>query len=464
MRTALCWLRRDLRLSDHTALAEATRWADRVAVVFVFDRNILDALEDRDDRRVSFIHASLAEIDRKLRERGSALVSVYGDPVEEIPRLVRELEAEAVFAAHDDDPYALARERAVGERCDLRTFKDHVVFERQEVLSQAGGVLKVYTPYMKAWRAQFSRADAEERSPDLTRLWPGIPGRLIPLAEMGFEETLTWLPAGEDAARERLGQFRSRLAAYGEERDFPALKSTSALSVHLRFGTISIRECVRVAMENPSPGSEKWWNELIWREFYHMILSNFPHVVGSAFKPEFDDIEWPGLDEHFEAWCGGRTGYPIVDAAMRCLNATGWMHNRLRMVCASFLVKDLLIDWRRGEAYFARQLLDFDLAQNNGGWQWAASTGVDAQPHFRIFNPILQSRKFDAQGTFIRQWCPELAGLSDEAIHAPWELPLFEQLAAGCEVGRDYPLPIVDHAVQREIALRILAQAASSKG
>lgn len=465
--SALCWMRRDLRLSDHRALAEATARADRVAVVFVYDRVILDALADRDDRRVTFIHRSLAEVDAGLRQAGSRLLTLKGDPVEEIPRLARELGAQAVFTNRDAEPYALQRDGAVADRLDqagisFETFKDHVVFEGHEVQSQGGVPFRVFTPYMRAWRARLQPSDLAECGVDVNRFWPvgHLPnGRSHTLEEVGFAPSELWLEPGQEAASARLARFLEGVEHYGSQRDFPALDGTSGLSVHLRFGTISIRECFRAVAADPRPGAQKWMDELIWREFYQMILSQFPHVVDHAFRPEFDGIEWPGEPEHLRAWEAGQTGYPLVDAAMRCLVATGWMHNRLRMVCASFLVKDLLNDWRLGERFFARYLLDFDLAQNNGGWQWAASTGVDAQPHFRIFNPVLQSKKFDPGGAFIRRWCPELAGLSDEHVHWPHDGALMEQLVAGCEMGRDYPHPIVDHARQRERALRLLGEA-----
>lgn len=464
MQRAICWLRRDLRLSDHAALAAATSAAERVALVFVFDRNILDALEDRDDRRVTFIHQSLQEIDEKLRPLGSHLVVAHGDPVEEIPRIAREFEAEMVFAGRDYDPYATRRDAEVGRRlaaggARLSEVRDIVIFEPNELRTQAGTPFTVFTPFMKAWRKAFEPERAGAHDPDLSRLAPSdhlSPGIEWSLPNIGFGPASLWLEPGESGAKTALQAFLPRLSAYAENRNFPAMEATSGLSVHLRFGTVSIRECVRLAFGDSSEGAQSWLNELIWREFYQMILAEFPHVVGRAFKPEYDAIEWPGTEEHFIAWCEGRTGYPIVDAAMRCLNETGWMHNRLRMIVASFLVKDLLVDWRKGEAYFARRLLDFELASNNGGWQWSASTGCDAQPYFRIFNPWLQSVKFDGDGAFIRKWCPELAGYSNEAIHAPSRVSEFDQLAAGCRIGENYPSPLVDHDLQKGLALRLL--------
>jgi len=252
-----------------------------------------------------------------------------------------------------------------------------------------------------------------------------------------------------------LQRFARKLPHYKTLRDYPGEAGVSGLSVHLRFGTISIREAVTLALSQQNEGAECWLNELIWREFYQQLLWHFPNVAGESFKPEYRQLQFPGETAWFEAWCEGRTGYPIVDAAMRQLNQTGYMHNRLRMIVASFLVKDLLIDWRRGEAYFAAKLMDFDLAANNGGWQWAASTGCDAQPYFRIFNPVTQSEKFDPEGRFIRRYLPELAALDNKAIHAPWQA---KQLPAGFRLGTDYPVPIVDHAVQRERALQLFGK------
>ena len=451
MKRALVWLRRDLRLSDHSALAAATGVASEVAVAFVFDRNILDKLEDRDDRRVTFIHQSLQELDSALKSRGSSLIVLHGDPVQEIPRLAKSLDADAVFAAQDHEPYALKRDATVGQSLDLRLLKDQVVLEAQEI----GQPYKVFTPYFRAWQAALDvHRDLEDRQPDLSKLMPAaqLPQQSWSLNQLGFQETDLWLEAGEKAAHERLRNFRQHVAAYGDERDFPALEATSGLSVHLRFGTISIRECVRQAYEAGDSG-RKWFSELVWREFYQSILQNFPHVVQQTFQPAYRDIEWVGNPEHFAAWKEGRTGYPLVDAGIRCFNATGWMHNRLRMVVASFLTKDLLLDYRSGEAYFARKLLDFDLASNNGGWQWAASVGCDAQPYFRIFNPVLQSLKFDPDGAFIHRWIPELLNLRGKSLHAPWEASPFELLEAGVELGKNYPERLVDHQVQKELAL-----------
>ncbi len=461
---ALVWIRRDIRLQDHVALAAATWQAESVAVVFVLDRVILDALQDRDDRRMTFIYESLRELDQNLKAAGSHLIVLHGDPTVEIPKLCEELGADGLFFNEDVEPYALVRDAAVRQKVGIpvHSFKDHVIFIRDEILNGSGEPFRVYTPYSKAWKAAVRPHHFASHDPDLSRLAPSetLPQHLLrTIQETGFEPNSLWLPPGESGAQARLEQFLPKLPRYGADRDRFDIDGTSGMSVHLRHGTISVRECFRAAIGNQSieePISQKWFNELIWREFYHMILSQFPHVSEGAFKQELDQIEWPGDDEAFAKWAAGQTGYPVVDAAMRCFNATGWMHNRLRMVVAMFLTKDLLVHWKRGEEYFARYLLDFDLAQNNGGWQWSASTGVDSQPYFRIFNPFLQSVKFDPEAEFVAKWCPELAAFPVELRHWPHEAGLFDQEAANCILGRDYPHPIVNHRDQKEKAMALL--------
>ncbi len=465
---SIVWLRRDLRLADNTALAEACSRSGRVIPVFVFDATILDKLDNPDDRRLSFIHASLQELKAGLRQLGSDLVVLRGDPVNLIPEFAEHSGAAAVFVNRDYEPYAKRRDAAVVHALlaagrEFHAFRDQVLFEGDELVTGAGAPYRVFTPYSKAWLKRFDEissggpSPAAEQRADLSRLAPAsiIPDPLLlpSLVELGFRDAHLWLEAGEKAARLRLGDFLPRMSRYADDRDFPSVHGTSGLSVHLRFGTISIRELVRHAMQDASNDARVWLNELIWREFYHMILDQFPHVASGPFRREYDHLLWPGREEHFHAWCEGRTGYPLVDAAMRHFNATGWMHNRLRMVVAMFLTKDLLLDWRWGEAYFARHLLDFDLAANNGGWQWSASTGVDAAPYFRVFNPVLQSRRFDPDGTFIREQLPELRGFSDKLIHWPHDADMFTQREAQCVLGEDYPHPIVDHAVQKEKAI-----------
>ncbi len=474
---ALVWLRRDLRADDHAALYHALRAARQVWCVFVFDRDILDPLP-RSDRRVEFIRDSLLGVDAELAALGAAhgtegvgLIVHHGRPHELLPRLARELHVQAVYASHDDEPAALARDARVrGLLAEagvaLHTVKDHVVFERSEVLTGAGGPFSVFTPYKNAWLRKcepyYLKAwPVAKHAAALAPRPPGQPG--VPALEaLGFQKTnlhTLRLPSGPAGAQELLDDFLARIDRYHDTRDFPAVKGPSYLSTHLRFGTVSVRRLAREALQRAQAGSrgaEVWLSELIWRDFYHQVLHHHPRVVQHAFKPAYDRIRWEHgehADALFAAWCEGRTGYPLVDAAMLQLAQTGYMHNRLRMVVASFLTKDLGLDWRRGEAWFALHLNDFDLAANNGGWQWAASSGCDAQPYFRIFNPVSQSEKFDPEGRFIRRYLPQLAKLPDALIHAPWQARPVDLAAAGVRLGLDYPEPVVDHAAAREKTL-----------
>ena len=463
-RMALVWLRRDLRLDDHAALYHALKHSEAAAPVFVFDAAILDALPC-DDRRVDFIHQSVAALKAELNVLGGDLLVRHGLPVDEIPRLAAELGADAVFCNRDYEPAARERDAVVARRLSERGIafhdsKDQVIFETDEVLTGAGKPFSVFTPYKNAWLKKLTpfHLQAYPVRRYLAALMPREPEPMPSLADIGFQSSdLTSLPIqpGAAGAEALFADFAGRIERYKTQRDFPGVKGVSYLSVHLRFGTISIRQLAAYAWHDGGEGAMTWLSELIWRDFYQQVLWHRPDVVEHAFKPEYDALPFPNDPEWFDAWREGRTGYPLVDAAMRQLNRSGYMHNRLRMVAASFLVKDLLIDWRWGERYFAERLLDFDLAANNGGWQWAASTGCDAQPYFRIFNPVSQSEKFDPDGRFIRRYAPELARLPDKLIHAPW-LAKPEQLAdAGVRLGRDYPLPTVDHAVQRELALAL---------
>lgn len=463
---ALVWFRRDLRDVDHAALSHALAEFKRVFCAFVFDSEILDALPVRADRRVEFIRESLVELDAHLRKRGGGLLVRHGFAGVEIPRLAHQLAVAAVFCNRDYEPQAIARDAAVAHALEaqgvtLRSFKDQVIFERREVVTGSGKAFSVFTPYRNAWIRHLSPRDlAPHLCEARGRLAAPPESSAVPtLAQIGFELSNLHdlkLPCGMRGALQLFDDFLSRIDGYHERRDFPALKGPSYLSVHLRFGTIAIRALAREAharMLHGSKGAEVWLNELVWRDFYHMILALNPHVVGAAYRPEYDAVKFDQRADWLAAWCEGRTGYPLVDAAMRQLNTTGYMHNRLRMVAASFLVKDLGIDWRLGEAWFARQLNDFDLAANNGGWQWAASTGCDSQPYFRIFNPVTQSEKFDAAGEFIRRYLPELMKVPARHIHAPWLMSAPEQLAARCVIGRDYPAPLVDHAEARKRTL-----------
>lgn len=474
---SLVWFRRDLRSFDHAALYQALKHASACYCVFVFDHNILKHLPKR-DRRVQFIYQSILELRQELEKLGGGLIVRYGDPVEEIPRLAAQLEVNAVYVNRDYEPTAKTRDQAVSTslasfNCDFISCKDQVIFEMDEVLSLAEKPFSVFTPYKNAWLKKLASETAGE--PDFYfKAYPvekyaahfaqHTELSLPSMVDMGFEtlsaEELK-LQGGMAAGAELLDDFLSRIDQYGDARDFPAIKGPSYLSVHLRFGTVSIRYLVSQAIRhtrtaNSSLGASVWLSELIWRDFYFMILHHHPRVVSQSFKPEYDAIQWEN-DAHaqvlFQAWCDGKTGYPLVDAAMLQLNQTGYMHNRLRMVVASFLVKDLGIDWRWGEAYFALHLNDFDLSANNGGWQWAASTGCDAQPYFRIFNPITQSEKFDSEGKFIRRYLPQLSGLNARHIHAPWKLTPIELKGANLALGIDYPYPIIEHDVARKKTL-----------
>ncbi|MDM7943155.1 MAG: deoxyribodipyrimidine photo-lyase [Hydrogenophaga sp.] len=478
----LMWFRRDLRAEDNAALHHALKVCRQVWCVFVFDTDILDALLERGlvaDRRVEFIRESLVELDASLRalgrDNGTAgvgLIVLHGPAIQRVTALAQQLAVQAVFANHDDEPAALARDAQVlGALAHagimLHSHKDHVVFERREVLTQAGHAFGVFTPYKNAWLkaltpSQLKPHAVAAHAGTLASVPEALARPMPTLADLGFETTNLGqlpLPTGTSGAHRLFEDFVERIERYDETRNFPAVKGPSYLSVHLRFGTISIRHLASVAYQmhlQGLSGASTWLSELIWRDFYHQVMANFPHVVEKAFKPEYDHIRFDHgkqARELFAAWCEGRTGYPLVDAAMHQINQTGYMHNRLRMVVASFLVKDLGIHWQWGERYFADKLIDFDLAANNGGWQWASSSGCDAQPYFRIFNPVSQSEKFDPQARFIRRYVPELAGLPDAAIHAPWRANEIELLGAGVELGRTYPHPVVDHAVAREQTL-----------
>jgi len=466
--SSLCWFRRDLRAHDHAALYAALKASRRVRCVFAFDTEILERLPARRDRRVEFIRESVGELDGALRALGGGLTVLHGPARAEIPRVAARLGAEAVYANHDYEPAAVERDRAVAAALAqsgiaFHTRKDQVIFEKDEVMTGGGTPFTVFTPYKNAW---LKKLDAFYLKPYPVERYRSALApatcTLPTLEQLGFAETNLReldLPPGVTGARRLFAAFRRRMGRYHERRDFPALKGPSYLSVHLRFGTISVREAARAALAAGNRGAETWLSELIWRDFYQMILHHHPHVVEQSFRREYRALRYPGQDEHYRAWCEGRTGYPLVDAAMRQLNRTGYMHNRLRMVAASFLVKDLLVDWRRGERYFADNLNDYDLAANNGGWQWAASTGCDAQPYFRIFNPVTQSQKFDPQGAFIRKYLPELAGCDARAIHAPWLMDAQAQKEAGVVIGRDYPAPVVDHDAQRKRALELYGRA-----
>ncbi len=396
------WFRRDLRLHDNAALHHALKSGIPVLPIFIFDREILDKLEDQKDLRVQFIHQELAAIREKLKAQGSDLAVYYGDPKEIWKFILKQYSVAEVYANRDYEPYAKERDGAIKKLLkesdiELKLYKDHIIFEPKEILKDDGTPYVVYTPYSKKWLAKYTSDQVKPFPIELHRSnFFGFQAHAMPsLDAMGFEATdFTYPDRSIDI---------SLVEDYGEKRDYPAKNGTSRLSMHLRFGTVSIRELTKIAKAH----GKFWLNELIWRNFYQMIIAHFPERIENSFKEKYDRIPWRKDEAAYRAWCEGRTGYPIVDAGMRELNATGFMHNRVRMVVASFLTKHLLIDWRLGEAYFAQKLLDFELASNNGGWQWASGSGCDAAPYFRVFNPELQTKKFDPNHVYIRKWVPE---------------------------------------------------------
>ena len=455
---AIHWFRSDLRIADNVALADACRRADALAPAFVMDDALLKAHRDAHPR-LRFLHACLHDLAAALEAAGSRLIVLHGAPHRCLPALARACKASLVTWNRDYGPYAKHRDRAVRDALErdgveVRTYKDRVVFEGGEIRAVHGGIYTVYKHFRRAWWRRF-QADAPRPAPA-----PALPGE-IPEAPAdalreprgrGLRADTTGIPRGGAApARERLDAFLGGAAhRYHLDRDRPAVAGTSRLSPYLRFGAISVRECVRAGLalaaaeSAAEEGVRTWIDELVWREFYHAILDAHPRVLDGAFREAGDALEWDDDADRLQAWQAGMTGYPIVDAGMRELAATGWMHNRVRMIVASFLTKDLHIDWRTGERWFMRRLVDSDPASNNGGWQWAASTGADAQPYFRIFNPTAQGERFDPGGEYVRRWVPELEGLAGKAVHRPWTAPL---------ESRAYPAPIVDHSRERAVAL-----------
>ena len=428
---SIFWFRRDLRLSDNAGLYHALKNGKKVLPIFIFDSEILSKLENKADTRVQFIHQQLLAIKNQLNEIGSDLLVLHGSPIDSWKKLIQDFNIESVFTNHDYEPYAHKRDLIIKELLkendiDFLTFKDQVIFEKDEILTQQSKPYTIFTPYSKAWKAKlndfFIKPYPTEKY--FHQFIKDVKFKITTLEQIGFQESSIVFPS--TTVNDEL------IKKYAQQRDFPAINGTSRLSVHLRFGTVSIRKLAKLALET----SETWLNELIWRDFYMNILYNFPKVVTQSFRNQYDRIEWRNNETEFEAWCNGKTGYPIVDAGMRELNATGFMHNRVRMVVASFLTKHLLIDWRWGEAYFAQKLLDFDLSANNGGWQWAAGCGCDAAPYFRVFNPTLQTQKFDSQLIYIKKWVPELNDFS-------------------------YPQPIVNHEFARNRCLEVYKRALS---
>ncbi len=419
---AIFWFRRDLRLNDNTGLYHALRRGFPVLPVFIFDTHILRKLKPGDNR-LPFLYQTIESLKKQLEKRGSSLKVCFGEPLEVFRSLTDEYPVQEVFANRDYEPHARTRDKNIEQllitkNIGFRTFKDHLIFEKSEITKEDGSPYQVFTPYSKKWKKKYTAGDSSSYDSESFR---GNFYRCSPF-DMPCPERLGF--TGPGTAVPPPGIDRERILRYADSRDFPALEGTTRLGIHLRFGTISIRELTRVAAEL----SEVFLNELIWRNFFADILWHFPRVESEPFKKLYAFIEWRNNEQEFECWCRGETGYPFVDAGMRELNCTGFMHNRVRMVVAGFLVKHLLIDWRWGEAYFAEKLLDYELASNNGNWQWTAGTGCDAVPYFRVFNPLSQQKKFDRQKQYIRKWIPEL------------DTP-------------DYPSPVVDLTVGRQRAI-----------
>ncbi|OYT73889.1 MAG: deoxyribodipyrimidine photolyase [Chloracidobacterium sp. CP2_5A] len=458
------WFRRDLRLDDNTALLAAHAATKAIVPVFIFDDAILRR-PDTGANRVAFLLASLRDLDERLRARGGRLILRRGRPEEALAQLVAETEAAAVHFNLDVEPFALARDARVTARlaglCAVAGFEDGGLTAPTAIKTKSGTPYTVFTPYKNAVLAQ--AIPRPRPAPDAIQTPSNISSDPLPtLAALGFTTAATLPPGGESAAQARLSDFiQAGLGRYATERDALAKDGTSGLSPYLRFGCLSPRRvcwAARDAFPEGAPDAEAWIAELIWRDFYRQILFHFPYVETGAFKRAFDELAWENNEEWLDRWRNGRTGFPIVDAAMRQLLTTGWMHNRARMIVASFLTKDLLIDWRRGERHFMTHLVDGDLAANNGGWQWAASTGTDAQPYFRIFNPTAQGKKFDPTGAYIRRYVPELRAVPERWIHEPARMPPDAQRAFRCVIGDDYPAPIADHARQRAKALALFGR------
>ncbi len=460
MRIVIWWIRRDLRLSDNQALAAAMSQADVVVPLFILDPKLLTSPQ-ASQNRIGFLFDGLRLLDSNLHQRGSALIVRNGDPVEVLHLLCRESGAVRIFAEADVSPYARQRDDRVLRELPL-TLTPGVTVHPPEILMKPDGTpYTVFTPFSRKWHS-LSFPGRPLPAPEKLAAPPALASQDVP--DSPTSPSARIFQVGEAEAHKRLDAFiDSHIYAYAETRNRVDLDGTSGLSPYLRFGMLSARQAAWAGREagaraqNPASwqGVETWLNELIWREFYASILHNYPKVLRTAFRPELRNIRCQEDSDGFAAWVEGRTGYPVVDAAMRQLNASGWIHNRARMIAASFLVKDLLIDWRQGERYFMQHLIDGDPASNNGGWQWSAGTGTDAAPYFRIFNPVLQGKKFDPQGTFVRRWVPELSKVPDAFIHTPWAMPDDVQSQTGCRIGKEYPAPIIDHARARQYALEV---------
>jgi len=470
MTTAIWWIRRDLRLGDNPALSAALQAASHVLPLFILDDALLRSSR-LGENRLRFLLEGLRQLDTDLRQRGSRLVVRSGDPHAVLSELISSEAAGAIYAEEDHSPYARQRDARISASLPLNLAGSAAILPPGAVLKNDGAPYTVFTPFSRLWLGVFAAGGgAPIPPPDRLNTPESIPGQPIPSMPAILQSTL--FPPGEREALRRLEAFTSGEAAgiyrYAQDRNRLDLDGTSMLSPYLRFGMLSPLQVARLAWRaiqsapdsHARKGAETFLNELIWRDFYLHILYHFPHVLRDNFRLE--GIPWVNDPQAFQGWCAGHTGYPVVDACMRQLLGCSWMHNRGRMIVASFLTKDLLIDWRWGEKFFMQHLLDGDPASNNGGWQWTAGTGTDAAPYFRIFNPVLQGMKFDPQGAFIRRWMPELANVSDAYIHEPWKMPLAEQQEAGCRLGINYPHPIIDHAWARQRALEAYAQAKTS--
>lgn len=458
MKTAIWWIRRDLRLSDNQALSEALHQAEKVIPLFILDPTLQNSLNSGAPR-LAFLYEGLRELDTSLRQRGSQLILRKGIPKNELRVLLTESGAEAVFAEEDISPYARRRDKEIDRELPLVLLPGVTVQPVSSLCKQDGTPYTVFTPFSRMWRNQSFPGNPLESPHQLPEV-PALTSLDIPTSPQSLP--ITQFTAGESEGQRRLKTFTNeKIFHYAAERNRMDLEGTSTLSPYLRFGMISARQAAAAAYQAEAQagnstqrqGVEAWLNELIWRDFYAAILFNFPFVRENAFRPDFRRISWLQDAGEFTAWKEGRTGYPIVDAGMRQLNATGWMHNRARMITASFLTKDLLINWQEGEQYFMQHLLDGDTASNNGGWQWSAGTGTDAAPYFRVFNPVLQGQKYDPLGNYVRDWIPELANVPDRYIHTPWLMPPDVQQSSRCIIGKDYPGPIIDHALARQRAL-----------
>ncbi|KAA3648488.1 MAG: deoxyribodipyrimidine photo-lyase [Chloroflexi bacterium] len=463
MRRAIWWLRRDLRLVDNSALQAALDAGEEVIPLFIRDP-FFERSRFYSEKRATFHYGGLESLDNDLRQRGGRLIVRSGKPAEVLKQVMEESGAEAIFAKADHSPYARRRDESVGSQLPLELVGSTSLRSPDEVLKGDGEPYIVYTPFMRRWKELPLPGPSEILpAPERINTPDEIQSEALPEAKGG--QTLIFPPSEQEAQR-RLEKFiqgnEASIYMYDELRNRMDVDGTSQLSPYLRFGMLSARQAVVAALKardkagnsgEARRGAETWLNELIWREFYISILYHYPHVLKGSFREKYDSLRWRNDEEDFAAWRKGRTGYPVVDAAMRQLATTGWMHNRARMIAASFLVKNLLIDWRWGEEWFMQHLVDGDPANNNGGWQWTAGTGTDAAPYFRVFNPILQSKKFDPDGFYIRRWVPELVQVRDKYIHTPWEMPVEVQREANCEIGKEYPRPIVDVKVSRQMAL-----------